>query len=93
LPHLLTDEEILTALQQFLACLSVGGGCVITVRDYTAEERGTHLVKPYGVRLESGLRYLLFQVWDFEGDCYELRFFFVEENLATGAVQTHVNAL
>jgi len=90
LPHLLTDEEILTALQQFCACLSVGGGCILTVRDYAAEERGKNLVKSYGVRQESGARYLLFQVWDFDGDCYELTFFFVEESLATGVVRTHV---
>jgi SAM-dependent methyltransferase len=90
LPHLLTDDDILTALQQFLACLCVGGGCIITVRDYLAEERGQNLVKPYGVRLEHGSRYLLFQVWDFDGDCYQLTFFFVEENLTTGVVKTHV---
>ncbi|NJO35580.1 MAG: class I SAM-dependent methyltransferase [Rhodospirillales bacterium] len=90
LPHLLTDDDILTALQQFLACLCVGGGCIITVRDYVAEERGQNLVKPHGVRLEHGSRYLLFQVWDFEGDCYQLAFYFVEEHLATGAVRTHV---
>ena len=48
------------------ACLSAGGGCLITVRDYEREERGKNLVKPYGVRVENGKRYLLFQVWDFE---------------------------
>jgi len=77
---------------QMVACTRIGGGCLITVRDYDAEERGTNLVKPYGVRVENGHRYLLFQVWDFvgAGTHYDLRLFFVVENLATGAVQTHV---
>jgi SAM-dependent methyltransferase len=89
LPHLLTDEDLLVALKQMLACLSVGGGCIITVRDYESEERGRNLIKPYGVRTENGKRYLLFQVWDFEGEHYDLTFFIVEENLLTQDVKTH----
>lgn len=89
LPHLLTDQEILGALREMRACLRVGGGCLITVRDYEREERGRNLVKPYGVRVENGQRYLLFQVWDFDGDHYDLTFFFVEENIATQEVKTH----
>jgi len=90
LPHLLTDQDLLTALQQFRACLAVGGGCIISIRDYAVEPRGTNLLKPYGVRVENGMRYLLFQVWDFVGDCYDLTFFVVQEDLASGAVNTHV---
>jgi SAM-dependent methyltransferase len=90
LPHLLTDDEILTALSQMAACVRVGGGCIVTVRDYAREERGRNLVKPYGVRVEDGRRHLIFQVWDFEGDRYDLAFYFVEEDLATRDVQTHV---
>lgn len=89
LPHLQTDHDLLVALKQMLACLSMGGGCIITVRDYEREERGKNLVKPYGVRTENGKRYLLFQVWDFEGEHYDLTFFFVEENLSTQEVKTH----
>jgi SAM-dependent methyltransferase len=90
LPHLLTDDDILTALQQMAACVPVGGGCIVTVRDYEREERGRNLVKPYGVRVQDGRRYLIFQVWDFEGERYDLAFYFVEENLATQEVRTHV---
>ncbi len=90
LPHLLSDDEILIALRQMAACVPAGGGCIVTVRDYEKEERGRNLVKPYGVRVEDGRRYLLFQVWDFDGDCYDVSFYFVEEDLATRAVQTHV---
>ena len=92
LPHLLTDQDLLLALEQMRACLAPGGGCVVTLRDYAREERGRHLVKPYGVRVENGRRYLLFQVWDFDadGERYDLGFYFVEEDLHTRQVRTHV---
>lgn len=89
LPHLLTDQDLLMALKEMLACLSPGGGCVISVRDYESEERGKGLVKPYGVRTMDGFRYLLFQVWDFEGEYYDLTFYIIEENDSTQEVQTH----
>jgi hypothetical protein len=46
--HLLTDEELVAAFEQFLACTRPGGGCLITVRDYDREERAGVQVKPYG---------------------------------------------
>lgn len=36
------------------------------------------------------MRYLVFQVWDFDGDHYDLSFYFVAENLSSRAVTTHV---
>lgn len=89
-PHLLDDGDVLLALRQMAACLRPGAGCVISVRDYDQEERGRNLVKHYGARIENGKRYVLFQVWDFEGKHYDLRFFIVEENLLTLEVKTHV---
>jgi SAM-dependent methyltransferase len=88
-PHLLTNDEILRAFKQMHACLRPGGGCLITVRDYEVEERGRNIVKPCGVRLQDNKRYMLFQVWDFAADCYDLTFFFVEEDIQTKHVQTH----
>lgn len=90
LPHLLTDADLLLALREMRDCLAVGGGCVVTVRDYEREARGRNLVKPYGVRIENGTRTLLFQVWDFDGDQYDVSFFFVAEDLASGAVSTQL---
>ena len=89
-PHLLGDEDILRALREFLACARPGGGCLLTVRDYDTEERGKGLVKPYGVREEGKRRFLLFQVWDFDGDQYDLSFYVVEDDAETGVVKTHV---
>jgi SAM-dependent methyltransferase len=79
-PHLLTDDDILQAFQQFFKCTQTGGGVIVTVRDYDKEERtGTHL-KPEGVRIEDGQRYILFQVWEFDGDIYEISMYIVKDD-------------
>ena len=96
--HLLTEEDLLLALQQFYECTRPGGGCLLTVRDYDQEERGVGIVKPYGVREETGKRYLIFQVWDFVDQTYDLTMYFVEddrgsEQLVTHAMRTRYNAV
>lgn len=88
--HLLSDDDILLALQQIYACIRPGGGCLITVRDYDKEDRGKGIVKPYGIREKSGKRYLLFQVWDFEDDQYDLSFYIIEDDRTNGIADTHV---
>ncbi len=88
-PHLLTDEEILAAFSQFYHCTRPGGGCLISVRDYDQEERAGVQVKPYGLRIEGQTRYLLFQVWEFEGSIYDLAMYFVEDQGGSDCI-THV---
>ena len=78
-PHLLSDADLLQAFEQMLACTRPGGGCLITVRDYDREERAGVQMKPYGARDVDGKRYLIFQVWDFDGPCYDLAMYFVED--------------
>jgi len=78
-PHLLTDDDLLQAFQQFFKCTRAGGGVIVTVRDYDKVERtGIHL-EPEGVRSEDGQRYILFQVWEFEGDIYETSLYVVKD--------------
>jgi SAM-dependent methyltransferase len=79
LPHLLTDGEILQTLRQFHECMRPGGLCLITVRDYAALERGGVQFKPYGVRTENGVRHLLFQVWEWRGELYDLHVYVVRD--------------
>ena len=79
-PHLLNDDELLTAFRQFYACTKPGGGCLITVRDYDQVERQDVQVKPDGLRIENGVRYFIFQVWDFKGDIYDLSMYLVADN-------------
>jgi SAM-dependent methyltransferase len=97
IPHLLNDAEILVAFEQFFQCACPGGGVLITVRDYGREERGGTQIKPYGLRVAQGKRYFLFQVWDFEGEIYELSMYLVEDNkdgeCVTHVVRTHYYAI
>lgn len=91
LPHLLTDADLLAALRAMRGCLRDGGGCLITVRDYAREERGRNLLKPVGVREVGDRRWLLWQVWDFDGpDHYDLGLYLVEEHRPSGALRTQV---
>jgi hypothetical protein len=79
LPHLLTDGDILQALEQFFACVNPGGLCMISVRDYAALEHGGVQFKPYGVRVEGDTRYALFQVWEWRGSLYDVHFYVVRD--------------
>jgi SAM-dependent methyltransferase len=89
IPHLLTDEDILIAFQQFYQCVRPGGGCIISIRDYDREERSGVQVKSYGVRIDGNTRYLIFQVWQFHGLIYDLAMYFVEDRGDANPV-THV---
>lgn len=80
IPHLLTDGDILAALRQMYECTRPKGGCLISVRDYEKEHGGKQEVKTYGIRKENGTVYLVFQVWDFHDDIYDISMYFVEDD-------------
>lgn len=82
LPHLLSDDEISGALKQFYWCTRPGGLNIISVRDYAALEQGGVQVKPYGVRRDGAVRYVLFQIWEWRGPLYDLSFYLVRDDLA-----------
>jgi SAM-dependent methyltransferase len=88
--HPMGDDDLLLALRQMHDCTRPGGGCLITVRDYDGEERGTGLMKPYGVREEGGVRYVISQVWDFDGPSYDLAMYFVADDRASDRLVAHV---
>jgi SAM-dependent methyltransferase len=80
-PHLLADAEILTAFEQFFECTSPGGVCLISVRDYAAEERAADpLARLPLVHTEGESRRIVFQVWAFEGDEYRLDLYVIEDH-------------
>jgi len=89
LPHLLSDEEISTALGQFLLCTKPGGLVILSVRDYATLERGGTQIKPYGVRYDGAVRYVLFQVWDWRGSWYDLSFYVVRDD--GGTTECHID--
>lgn len=80
IPHLLSDMDILHALKEFYRCIKPGGGCLITLRDYENEERDGIQVKPYGVRVDQGVKYIIFQTWEFHGDIYDLSMYFIRDD-------------
>jgi SAM-dependent methyltransferase len=79
IPHLLSDDAILNAFRQFYECVQPGGGCLISVRDYASMDRtGQQLIPRQVHRTERG-RVVLFDVWDFEGDFYNMSTYIVED--------------
>ena len=49
---------------------------------------GINVVKPIQALTRAGKRFIVFQVWDFEVEQYDLTMFVVEEDLSTGEVAT-----
>jgi SAM-dependent methyltransferase len=92
IPHLLSDDDILAALQQFYSCTNSGGVCLLTVRDYEKEELRSNVLKPYGIQKKSDGRYLLFQVWDVDGDIYETSMYCVRDLKSGECVSTVTRA-
>jgi len=89
-PHLLTDDDLRQAFEQFHACLHPGGGCLLTVRDYDREERDGVQVKPAAFRVDpDGVRRLLFQVWEADGPHYDFALYLIEDRGGAEAV-THI---
>ena len=80
IPHLLSDAEILGAFRSCLRCLRLGGIAVFSVRDYAAIERHNPDVRPYGAHIENGERFLAVQVWEWDGDQYDLRLYLTSES-------------
>jgi len=76
IPHLSNEEEIRKAFRRFHEVLKPGGLCVISVRDYAAmKHEGVQLV-PFGVRRKGADRIAVYQVWEWEGDHYQLHMYF-----------------
>jgi SAM-dependent methyltransferase len=88
-PHLLSDAALLDAFREIHRCVRPGGGFLMTVRDYEKEERSGVHVKPYGMRVEGSTKYLVFQVWEFNGLIYDVAMYFVEDKGGEDCV-THV---
>jgi SAM-dependent methyltransferase len=79
IPHLLSDADILLALEQFYRCVAPGGLCLVSVRDYAALDMNIPVqIHPYAVRQEAEVRYILFQVWELHEPLYETSFYVVE---------------
>lgn len=80
IPHLLTDSDILLAFRQFYQCTKDGGLCLVSVRDYAQLEHN-HGKKmfPRTVHPIEGGQLVMFDVWDFAGDQYEITTYIIED--------------
>lgn len=90
IPHLLSDDEIYRAFREFYQITSQSGGCIISVRDYEAMDRGGRKLYPRQVHDVPQGKILVFDCWDFEGDFYDLTMYIVED---TGQAVAKTNVI
>lgn len=83
LPHLLTDEEISSALAQFRRVLVDRGVCICSVRDYERVDRATTSHHDYGERRRGDQVFRLWQDWSWLNAArYEVTFVIEERQSA-----------
>jgi SAM-dependent methyltransferase len=87
LPHLLSEDEIRCAFQEFLRCLRRQGRCVISMRDYgIPPSPGTVETQDYGDRTWSERQCRLSQVRRWHGALYDVAFQLVTNDAAKEVV-------
>ena len=80
-PHLSSKKEILKTFKGFNSGIVPGGGCLISVRNYSTFDRisqDTRLVPRLTHQIEGG-RIILFDLWEFNGDMYQITTYILEE--------------
>jgi SAM-dependent methyltransferase len=85
IPHLLTDGEILSALDELKQVLRPGGVCLCSVRDYDLVERGGPSTHPYGERVRGSQTFRLRQEWIWEDPLHYQLTLVVERCHASGS--------
>ena len=78
-PHLSSEDEIRHTFEQFYRCTTSNGGCLISVRDYANMERGGRRLYPRLAHETADGRIVIFDLWDFAGDYYDITTYVVED--------------
>ncbi len=86
LAHLLTDDDLCTALRQFLGALRPGGVFLCSVRDYDKVQRGEPATHSYGVREHHGERFRLRHEWSWDDPMHYRATFIVDRETPDGTV-------
>ena len=89
IPHLLSDDEIRQAFEQFHQITAESGGCIISIRDYDAMERGGTKLYPRQVHDIPRGKIVVFDCWDFDGDFYDITMYIIEDT-GQAIVRTNV---
>ena len=71
-PHLLSDDEIRDAFIECRRLLQPGGVLLVSVRDYAAVERRSPDHRSYGTRTVNDRVYTAEQIWNWDGEQYDL---------------------
>ncbi len=79
IPHLLSDGAILEAFQAIFQVLKPNGLALISVRDYAKMDLGGVQIHPRLVHDENGVRLVLCDVWDFQGDHYSITIYLISD--------------
>ncbi len=87
--HLLSDDAIRAAFRSAFEVLEPGGALVISVRDYATLARRDPDVHPHAYQRDGDTRSLAVQVWEWDGDQYEVRLYLTRED-ERGACVTHL---
>jgi SAM-dependent methyltransferase len=82
IPHLLTEADILQAFQAFYRSLRPGGMVVISSRDYSEMPHEGQAINPRRVHQDGDRRLIVFDVWAFDGDHYDMTLYVVDDSRA-----------
>ena len=77
LAHFLAESDLAVALRGCCAALAPGGLFLASMRDYDTLSAERPTTTPIGVYDDPEGRRLVFQVWDWDGDCYDLTIYLV----------------
>ena len=87
LPHLLSDNDLRTAFQEFVAVLRPGGVFLCSVRDYDKVQRGEPATHVYGSRQSGGERFHLKQEWSWDDPMHYQATFIIDKETASGVTR------
>ena len=83
-PHLLNDNDLLTAFRSFLNVLRPGGVFLCSVRDYDKVQRGVAVTHVYGQRQYRGDRFGLRQEWSWSDPMHYQATFIIDRETSEG---------
>ncbi len=85
-PHLLSDDEIREAFIECRRLLDPGGVLLISVRDYASIERRSPDYRSYGTRTVGDRVFTAEQIWNWEGNEYDLTLRLTEQRGADAPI-------